>query len=262
MKITCCWMGTNAILIDTGAEKLLFDPFVELTGGENPNCMEDFLGSGADCILITHGHFDHLLFVPEMMEEGEQTVICSGTPSETLEKMTGQPDRIIRIAPGTTLSLGNVRVSALQGRHIVFDAKLILRTFFSTRMIRFFRNLLLIGRWAGFFPEGGETLVYELETQGKLIQILGSLGLDEGTQYRQGADLLFMPYQGRSRLETEAEKVIRALRPKRIMLTHFDDAFPPISSTVDTKGLKRMMRERFPGIQVIRPKAGKTVRIV
>lgn len=91
MKITCCWMGTNAILIDTGTEKLLFDPFVELAGGENPNCMEDFLQSGADCILITHGHFDHLLFVPEMMEEGEQTVFCSGTPSETLEKMPDRP---------------------------------------------------------------------------------------------------------------------------------------------------------------------------
>ena len=42
MKIT--WIGTAAIRIEAAGERLLFDPFVQLAGGENPNCLEDFTG--------------------------------------------------------------------------------------------------------------------------------------------------------------------------------------------------------------------------
>jgi len=40
MKIT--WFGTASILLESEGEKLLFDPFVQLAGGSNPNSLEDF----------------------------------------------------------------------------------------------------------------------------------------------------------------------------------------------------------------------------
>ena len=70
MKIT--WLGAATIRIEAAGERLLFDPFVQLLGGENPNCLEDFMDD--ELIFITHGHLDHLMEVPELLE---------GTPPST-----------------------------------------------------------------------------------------------------------------------------------------------------------------------------------
>ena len=64
MKIT--WYGTASVLLEAEGEKLLFDPFVQLAGGSNPNTLEDF-PSDAD-ICITHGHVDHMLGVNYVKE--------------------------------------------------------------------------------------------------------------------------------------------------------------------------------------------------
>ena len=64
--ITITWFGTASILIEACGQKLLFDPFVELNGGSNPNTLEDF--EGVSDICVTHGHLDHLFFVPELVE--------------------------------------------------------------------------------------------------------------------------------------------------------------------------------------------------
>ena len=49
--------------------------------------------------------------------------------------------------------------------------------------------------------------------------------------------------------------------PERIILDHFDDAFPPVSESVDTRGFKKLMDREYPGIRVVKPTAGKTVEI-
>ena len=65
MKIT--WFGTASILLESEGEKLLFDPFVQLAGGSNPNSLEDFPADTDIC--ITHGHVDHLFFLPDLLAE-------------------------------------------------------------------------------------------------------------------------------------------------------------------------------------------------
>ena len=57
MKIT--WLGTASVRIETEGERILFDPFVQLAGGENPNCIDDFWQDRT--LFITHGHLDHLM---------------------------------------------------------------------------------------------------------------------------------------------------------------------------------------------------------
>ena len=48
-------------------------------------------------------------------------------------------------------------------------------------------------------------------------------------------------------------------RHSRILLDHFDDAFPPVSEHVDTRRFKKLMDEEYPQIKVVKPTAGKTV---
>ena len=98
-------------------------------------------------------------------------------------------------------------------------------------------------------------MVYDIQVQGKRILIMGSLNLDENTDYPKGADLVIMPFQGRSDVCTYAMPFVDRLQPKKILLVHFDNAFPPISSAVNTGPFVSLMRQKHPGISVIRPKA-------
>ena len=257
MNIT--WYGTNSLLIEAAGERILFDPFVELRGGEHPNTLDDFLNEKV--IFITHGHFDHLFYIPELLAEGDPTVFCSQTPAGTLERMAENTDNVAVIAPGMTIRIGSVKVHVKQGRHIVFDRRLIFETLSPRRIARHALNIPFL-IWANkSFQEGGETLFYELEAEGKRIQIMGSLNLDDKENYVPGADLLVMPYQGNSFLEKEADRILTRLQPKSILLSHFDNAFPPISRNVDTRGLRILLKEKYPMIRTVKPQYGKTVHL-
>lgn len=255
MKIT--WLGTAAIRIEAGGERLLFDPFVELAGSSNPNSLEDFLEDTDIC--ITHGHVDHLFFVPELVEGADATVHCTKRAADTLEKYLEENGNIIRVSPGDSWRLGGMRITVYKGKHIRFSPALVLRKVFSWRLFRHLKNTIFLA-WAHLrFPEKGETVVYEVEAEGKKLLLLGSMALDDQTAYPEEADVLILPYQGTNQPEKEACRIIERLRPKRVILDHFDDAFPPASEEMDTRRLKTVLSGRFPLLPVVKPKAGKPI---
>ena len=86
--------------------------------------------------------------------------------------------------------------------------------------------------------------------------MLGSLNLDEDTEYPKGVDLLILPLQGRSDVSKFAMHVIDRLQPKKVLLDHFDNSFPPISSYVDTEHFASLMNSKYPSVPVISPQAG------
>ena len=51
-KVKITWLGTAAIRLEADSETVLFDPFVQLVGGENPNCLDDFLQDQTICCLL------------------------------------------------------------------------------------------------------------------------------------------------------------------------------------------------------------------
>ena len=75
------------------------------------------------------------------------------------------------------------------------------------------------------------------------ILILGSLAIAPDTAYPKDVDLAFFPYQGFGSLCETAADIYHQLKPKAILLTHFDDTFPPFSSDVDTSGFMDSMKE-------------------
>lgn len=255
--ITITWLGTASILIEACGQKVLFDPFVELAGGRNPNTLEDF--EGVSDICVTHGHVDHLFFIPELVEGQDATVHCPASAARTLEGFLEDNGNIVRTRPGESWRLGEMKLTAYRGKHVTFSPALIAKRLFSPQMLRRPKNLLFLAWAHPRFRERGETLVYEIEVQGRKILLLGSMALDEETEYPEGADLLILPYQGKSRPEEAACRIVERLMPKRILLDHFDDAFPPVSRQEDTRPLYRLLSGRFPQIQVVKPKAGRPV---
>jgi L-ascorbate metabolism protein UlaG (beta-lactamase superfamily) len=106
------------------------------------------------------------------------------------------------------------------------------------------------------YDEAGETVVYEISAADKHILLLGSLNLDNNTEYPKGIDMLILPFQGRSDIGRYAMSFIDKLQPKKILLDHFDDTFPPVSSSVNPQQFLKFMKQKYHDVPVICPQAG------
>lgn len=257
-SIEITWYGTASLSVKTEASKVLIDPFLTLWGSENHSSMADF--AGYDNILLTHGHVDHIYSIPKLMKKNEEAaVFCTETPAEVLEKKGVPGERVMLIKPGNRMKFGDIQVRVLKGKHIQFDKELRLHTLVNLRMIRYVYNVPLLMVQNHICREEGETVAYLLEAHGKTILVLGSLGLSQEEAYPQEPDILVLPYQGATDLVSPALELIDRIKPKAVILDHFDNAFPPVSSTVDTRRLKRALSKRYPALPVVKPKAGKSV---
>jgi len=250
------WYGTAAILLEHDGTKLLFDPFLFLRDECLKPPVEEL--STIENILVTHGHLDHISDIPAILKRGDgtATVFCTAKPRETLISKGVDETRIRQITPGDCLGFRPFEVRVLKGKHIVFDKWLVIKTFFNPRVLANRDNLRYLLKENRICTEAGETVVYDIGVADKRILLLGSLNLDDNTEYPEGADLLILPFQGRSDISKYAMPFIERLQPKKILLDHFDDGFPPISSNVKTGPFIQLMRREYPGIPVICTQAG------
>lgn len=230
MKVT--WYGTAAASVETENAKVLFDPYVPMKGSPVKTTVKDY--AGFKNIVITHAHIDHIGSMPEVFAEEEREIYGTQATHDALVRLGIPEEHIHIIHPGDELCFGDIKIRAYQGRHIKYDRKLLTGIIFSPRMIKYLGNMMKMGPIAAKCKEKMETQGYLLEAEGKKLFIMGSLNLDENTEYPTDMDYLFLPYQGRSELLTPAMTVIEKLRPKNVFLDHYDDTFPPLSNTIDT----------------------------
>jgi len=253
------WLGTAAISYKQDDRTIIFDPY----GGTNKKlgCYSaQELATYGD-IFITHGHFDHLADVPAIMALNKAKVYCAHLAAQSLINLGVDQSRITVVTPGRKIVAGPFNIRVLKGKHIDFDRKLILKTLLNLRVLRYFRNFLKVLSMTKKFPEG-QTLIYEMEVDGKKIMHMGSLALAEGENYPQNVDILVLPFQGRSDLEMYALPFVAGIKPKIIYLHHFDDTFPPISNTISTDKFVQNVRKDFPEIKFIIPLRGSEISIL
>lgn len=252
MKIT--WYGTASVGIETKETKILFDPFFPMKGSKVPADMDEY--DDYKNIFITHGHLDHLACVPQIVRMNDAHVWCSTTPAKTLEKkgLTGEDYTVIY--PGDTFQIADTYITAYRGKHIVRDAGITKKTVLNTRVVKFVRNAMKLAKENIEYQENNETLGFYVESDGRSVFILGSLGIDYTEEYPMDVDMLVMPYQGASELVMPAMNVIRTIRPNMVMLDHFDDTFPPVSSTIDTSDVEAVFAGKVP---IVKPEIGKEI---
>jgi len=250
------WYGTATILLEQDGTQLLFDPFLSLNADTFKPPIDEL--SEADNILVTHGHLDHIVDIPAILNHGDGNakVYCTASPRETLISKGVEESDIQTIAPADVLFIGPFEVNVLKGKHIVFDNRLIIKTFFSPRVLRNWSNFRYMLKENKNCAEAGETVIYDIRVGDERILLLGSLNLDENTEYPKSADLLILPLQGRSDVRKYAMQIISRLQPKKVLLDHFDDSFPPISSAVKTEQFVSLMKNENPDVPVICPQAG------
>lgn len=246
MKIT--WYGAASLMMREGDEAIAFDPFFGMSVGcfadkePVPLPREDF--RPVTDVFVTHGHFDHIFHIPRLWEGSGFRIHCTPAPRKTLLRRGIPPERFVPANPGRTDRVASFAVTGYQSRHCRYDFPIILKTVFRTGFFRHPVHLLRLVVELLRCPEKGEILMYEVSCGGKRVQVLGSLGLDRKTDYPTGADLLILPFQGRSDLEEYALGIVRRLKPRAVLLDHYDDAFPPVSDEIATEEFVKILGER------------------
>ena len=232
-------------------EKLLFDPFLSRNDKLYKPPIDEL--SGIMSIFVTHGHLDHIADIPAIWEHGRRmaTIFCTAKPKETLMLKSVADKNIHMVAPGDTLSAKPFTVRVLRGKHIVFDKFLVLRKLLNPRVFIHWSSLRSLLKENKVCVEAGETVAYDIDAKNKRILLLGSMNLDDNTQYPIGVDLLILPFQGHSCISKYAIDIISRLKPKKVLLDHYDNTFPPISSAEKTDNFLSQMRRKYPDIAVI-----------
>lgn len=249
MKIT--WFGTANLKVQDDQSSIHFDPY--LPSEIRLNYCTDWPAEVAEQIFITHGHFDHLMDIPELMCKGDYLVNCSDVAAENLISRSVDKSRINVICAGQRIRVGSIEVHVMKGCHSRAGLRLILKTFLNYRVITrpgVVRELLK----QHLAHPCGPVFAYHVTLDGKEILHLGSMDIDPETRYPENVDLLMLPYQGCSDLLKQAMKIIKRIKPRSILLHHFDDSFPPISRNVDTSGFINIMKNEYPAIPVYSPR--------
>ena len=72
----------------------------------------------------------------------------------------------------------------------------------------------------------------------------------EDEAYPKNADLLVLPYNGWKDNFPPSVRIIERLNPKRIVLTHYDDTFPPVTMPLDLSPLIRKYKGRVTAMEL------------
>jgi len=252
MEIT--WLGTAGFVISTKNTRFLIDPYVSRNPRAEPVQTKNPADlAGADRIFISHGHFDHLMDLPEILArdpEKPARVFCSATAANTLEKMGVSPARIYRVTrDNTALRFGQVAARACFGRHIRFDLSLVAATLARIH-VHFFQVLPL---FTGY--PCGRVLSWRFSLEGRTIQHLGSAGTPPaGLKHLEPADFLMLPLEGHSDICRIAAKLVLHLRPRSVIVHHHDNFYPPVSRTVDISPFVEQVNRQCPDTRIIVPR--------
>ena len=259
MKI--CRYTTASVMLESEGYRIAVDPFLGIPLRDSL-CRRRLLAvkyRAADAVLVTHGHFDHIMDIPRLYRDSDIKIFATKTPCKTLLEHGVSREKLQMLAPGISFKLGNFTITAYQGRHCRFDLGVMLKTAFKKDTLLNPKRLCDLMRLNRRYPENGETLFYEIEAEGKRVQLTGSMGTDIDTAYPTGADLLILPFQGTSDPASSAAPIILKLDPRMILLDHYDDSFPPMSSHIDTVGFTSKLL--FGGLPAAAMKPGKVYEI-
>lgn len=252
------WYGTAAVGIEDKGVRILFDPFVRMNKKVKPEIkLDDY--KGADAIFATHGHFDHIYSIPEIEKTETTPVYCTKTPLETLKKEGVASEKLHCIKPGDKIQIGHLTVTVFQAKHVTFDLKYVLSVIPLSVVLCpkiFYLEYLNVK-----FPENKENLGLLVENGEKSVFIMGSFGTVPEETYPKNCDMFVLPFGGCTKIPKITAPFIRYMMPKTVMITHYDNSFPPATRRVDAEGLMARIKKDHPEMKVVIPEEFKTYEV-
>jgi len=233
------YFGTNGYQFECKGHALLVDPYfsrvdllsVALGSHIQPNVSRindglRHLASKADAILVTHGHFDHLLDVPSLMAKTRARLIASADSVDLAKRAGASSGDAVRA--GDVWRIGSWKIRVLSATHdrlfgkVPFDQP-------QSRTGSPAEALAKAGppeRAADWIC--GEPLAFLIEVDGQRIYI-DSGGTTAQLPPNERVDLAILGValpDSRERLHAALER----LHPRYILPSHQDDFFRPLSA--------------------------------
>ncbi len=244
MELT--WLGTAGFRIKTGGPTILIDPYLSRNDKaqpeqpQNPSDIQD-----GDLIFISHGHFDHILDVPDIVSTTEAMIYCGAGIDDTLIQK-GVKEELIRSvnSDGEKFEFNGLKAQSFFSQHVKFDRWLLIKTLARINF-RLPRYMPLMRE----YPEG-QVLSWRFNIEDKVLHHFGSAGSTSEELDRlssQPTDILLVPLQGHTHIIKIALNYVKALLPKVVIPHHQDNFFPPISTMVNLQpfvdGVKKIARD-------------------
>lgn len=200
MSTTITWFGHNAWSIETAGKTILLDPFLN----DSPASPVKADGVKADCILVSHGHGDHVGDTISISQRTGAPVITNFEVGNWLKKEGLAEDKVIGMNPGGGMQqpFGYVKFTIAQHSSSMPDGT-------------------YGGVPGGFLLKLADARVYFACDTGLFLdmKLIGSGGLDLavlpiGDLYTMGPD--------------DSIDAIKLLNPKRVAPCHYN-TFPAIA---------------------------------
>lgn len=259
MKIT--WFGAASIMIESGDDRIMIDPVKGHSHSENDPSWEDLMSSGN--ILLTSGRIERSATIPLIVNTSGATVYSSSEAASLLEKEKTCPDLIAIVKPGLRLSFESISVDVLKGYSSCTGYDDMIRSrLHSARAMRYPADAIYLSTHLGRYVNAKSILCYTVSSGGRIVLIPGSSNLDPDTDYPKYPDMLILPYQYSENADNDIIAAIDRIEPRAVMLDMFDDFYPPITKRTDTRGLYRIISDKYPDLRVIKPTCGKTVTLL
>lgn len=246
------WLGTASILIETKETSILIDPYMN---NDNLEPVYRKILHRVDAIFITHPHFDHFSSIEYFIKHCQAPIYVCIRGIEIARKRGLPIHRFYEIKKDSVITYKDATIEMYQGSHCKFDKGIVYNTLKRTILPKNIVAALKIGYVHRQYQIAmiEDVLSFAVSIEGKSVFIMGSANLCEDVRYPQNMDLLVYPYQGRSDMAMYSLAIIERLKPKAVMLDHFDDSFSPISCLMDTRVFISMMQDKYPNIKVFEP---------
>jgi L-ascorbate metabolism protein UlaG (beta-lactamase superfamily) len=263
MRIT--WFGAACFKIESEDCTIFVDPYLNRPENAQPHLdvdMDDVSRDVSD-IFITHGHYDHILDVPNMAEMSGARIYCSEKVAQALSKL-GVDKSLLQVPNhGEVFDFDKYSAQCFHSHHIVFDLPLLLRGLLSAIKSRAAMRMLRD------YPKG-QVLSWRFtlhQEENRTIHHFGSAGCteDELSELTQlpPPDILLFPFAGHTDICRIATEVVKELHPRMVIPMHHDDFLPPISThalsdiTPFIEGVKGLT----PAIKVLELPFGETIEV-
>lgn len=245
-KTIYTWLGTAGWRIQCQGTVLVTDPFLSRPAGVAPFPVPRESLEEADALLCTHGHFDHAMDLEQVARLSEAPIWAPAVVCRRLAGLGIAPERLHENEAATPTRVGAFAMTVVPSLHIVFDAPLVLGTLLAAMRGGTFRELLALGL---LWPMGSNS-DYLLEAGGVTTYLAGSLGQSQERLRDTACDVALLPYNGRTDMAKVTARAVEALRPRLLVLHHWDDFYPHFAPPQDPAAALPLFRRQFPGLKV------------
>lgn len=245
-KTTFTWLGAAGFLIERPGTVLVTDPFLSRPKGVEPFPLPRDALARATGILCTHGHFDHAMDLEQVARLSEAPIWAPAVVCRRLESLGIARERLNENERTSWARVGSISLTVVPSRHITFDAPIVAETLLAAISGKTFRELLALGM---LWPMGSNS-DFLLRAGGFTAYLAGSLGQSPEALRSQHCQVALLPYNGRTDIPRVTLQAVEALRPRVLVLHHWDDFYPHLAPPQDPAKVVPLLEERFPELKV------------